>query len=237
MVPESENVLFIKYVFQLKNLQKKEFDIRIDKKTLNIILPEIENIPKWVDLNFFKCTNCPLDEKTNPKCPAALSMIDVIGFFRNFVSFEEADIVVEMEDRSSSKHTSLQTGISSIIGLCMATSGCPVLGKLKPMARFHLPFASAEETVFRAMSTYLLGQYFRKLNGKTPDWDLENLEKIYHEIHTVNKCFSTRLKKIRIHDASINALHILDIFANFVLFEIDKNVLKELENNMSVYIE
>ena len=42
MVPESENVLFIKYVFQLKNMQKKEFAIRIDKKTLNILLPEIE---------------------------------------------------------------------------------------------------------------------------------------------------------------------------------------------------
>ncbi len=164
-------------------------------------------------------------------------MIDVIGFFRNFVSFEEADIVVETEDRSSSEHTSLQAGISSIIGLCMATSGCPVLGKLKPMARFHLPFASTEETVFRAMSTYLLAQYFRKLNGKTPDWELENLEKFYNEIHSVNKSFSNRLKNIHVHDASINALNILDTFANFVLFEIHKHVLKELEFIMSEYIE
>ena len=237
MTPESENILLIKYVFRFKSKPAKEFTVRINEKTMNILLPERKSLPKWVDLDYNKCTNCPLDKNTNPNCPAAMSMIDVIEFFSRFVSFEEAEIVIETENRSFSKITSLQVGISSLIGLCMATSGCPVLGKLKPMARFHLPFASAEETVYRAMSTYLLGQYFRKLNGKTPDWELENLEKIYHEIHTVNKSFSNRLKKIRIHDASINAIHILDIFANFVLFEIDKNVLKELELNMSEYIK
>jgi hypothetical protein len=237
MTSESGNILFIKYVFQLKREQKKEFDVRIDKKSLNILLPERENIPKWVDLNFFKCVNCSLDEMTNPHCPAARSMIDVIEFFKDFVSFTEADIVVETENRSLYKHTSLQVGISSLIGLCMATSGCPVLGKLKPMAWFHLPFASPEETVFRAMSTYLLAQYFRKLHGKIPDWDLENLEGFYKEIHTVNKGFAVRLKNIHIHDAGINALNILDTFANFVLLEIHEHVLKEFETAMSKFIE
>ena len=37
----------------------------------------------------------------------------------------------------------------------MALSGCPVLEQLKPMARFHLPFASVEETIYRAASMYL----------------------------------------------------------------------------------
>ncbi len=237
MVPDNEIVLVIKYFFQLKNLDKKEFKLELDKTTLNLHFPEKEVLPKWVDLNFFKCTNCPLDEKTNPNCPAAVSMIDVIEFFSKFVSFEEAYIEVETENRSYSKHTTLQTGISSLIGLSMATSGCPVLGKLKPMARFHLPFSGAKETVFRAISTYLLGQYFRKLNGQTPDWDLENLDKIYAEIHKVNKSFAERLKHIKIHDASINAINILDTFANFVQFEIHNHVLKELECIMSEYLE
>ncbi|MFC1563524.1 DUF6901 family protein, partial [candidate division KSB1 bacterium] len=210
--------------------------VRINKITLDIILPGIDNIPKWVDLDFYKCSNCLFDEKIDQHCPAALSMIDVIEFFSEFVSFTEADVVVETEESTLHKHTSLQNGISSLIGLIMASSGCPILGKLKPMARFHLPFASAEETVFRAMSTYLLAQYFRKLHGKTPDWELENLEQFFNEIHTVNKDFALRLKHIHIHDASLNALNILDTFANFILYEIHKHVLKELELIMLEYI-
>lgn len=237
MTSKSKKTLFIKYVFQLEREQKKAFEVRIDKKSLNILLPERENIPKWVDLNFFKCVNCSLDEKTNRHCPAALSMVDVIEFFSDFMSFTEADIVVETENRSIYKHTTLQVGISSLIGLCMASSGCPIIGKLKPMAWFHLPFASAEETVFRAMSTYLLAQYFRKLQGKTPDWDLENLEEFYTEIHTVNDGFAERLRNIHIHDASINALIILDSFANFVLLEIHEHAMKEFETVMSKFIE
>ncbi|MCP4725393.1 MAG: hypothetical protein GY863_10175 [bacterium] len=234
MNSENESTFSIKYTFQLKN-DKREFDVRIDKTTLDIVLPEIEKIPKWVNLDFYQCSNCPFDKEVDQYCPAALSMIDVIVFFSDFISFTEADITVEMEDCTHQKHTSLQNGISSLIGLIMATSGCPILGKLKPMARFHRPFASADETVFRAMSTYLLAQYFRKLHGDTPDWDLENLEKFYNEIHTVNKDFALRLKHIHIHDASLNALNILDTFANFILMEIHRHVLKEFKLIMMEY--
>jgi hypothetical protein len=31
---------------------------------------------------------------------------------------------------------------------------------VKPMARFHLPLASEEETIYRATTMYLLAQYF-----------------------------------------------------------------------------
>ncbi len=164
-------------------------------------------------------------------------MVDVIRFFSDLVSFDEADIRIETNDRTYFKHTTLQVGVSSLIGLCMATSGCPVLSILKPMARFHLPFASVEDTVYRALSTYLLGQYFRKLNGMEPDWELTKLDKVYDEIHQVNIGFSDRLKHIRIHDASLNALHILDTFANFVRFEIHSHVLKELETIMGEFLK
>ena len=56
--------------------------------------------------------------------------------------------------------------VFSLIGIYMVTSGCPIMDKLRPMARFHLPFASTEETIYRAISTYLLGQYFLEQKGK-----------------------------------------------------------------------
>ena len=34
-------------------------------------------------------------------------------------------------------------------GLIMATAGCPWTDRLRPMARFHLPFATEAETVYR----------------------------------------------------------------------------------------
>jgi len=62
-------------------------------------------------------------------------------------------------NRAYMHETPLHVALSSLIGLYMATGGCPVMERLKPMARFHLPFADEEETMFRAMSAYLLDHY------------------------------------------------------------------------------
>ncbi len=73
------------------------------------------------------------------------------------------------------------------MGIYMVTSGCPVMGKLKPMVKFHLPFASGEETSYRMVTMYLLAQFFKYKNGKEPDWDLKNLVKIY------DNCFADQI--------------------------------------------
>ncbi len=236
MENKNENVWTTRYVFELKN-SKKVFTIRIDKETYKIILPERDVIPEWAELEYSKCTKCPLDKETDPYCPAALSIVEIIEYFRDSVSWTKAGISVETDNRSVFRHTSLQLGISSLIGIHVSTSGCPVFGKLKPIALFHSPFASAKKVVFRTLSTYLLAQYYRKLKGKEPDWDLENLERFYNEIHEVDKDFYIRLKKTKVIDASTNALNVLDTYTNFVLFEIKNQALKEFEKLMSEYID
>jgi len=120
----------------LNENHKKEFTVNLDKKSLNLIIPERKNIPDWAKLDNHKCPNCPLDTREY-YCPTAVSSIDLIEFFEDSTSIEETDVKIEADDRTYFKHTTLQQGVSSILGLCMATSGCPVLGKLKPMARFH----------------------------------------------------------------------------------------------------
>jgi hypothetical protein len=118
----------------------------------------------------------------------------------------------------------------------MVTSGCPLMEKLKPMVRYHLPFATKEETKYRVLSMYLLAQYFRHKCGKTPNWDLQALMDMYHDIKLLNKDFSQRLAHVRIEDASLNALALLDVFAQNLTFAIDKDNLDELERLFHAYI-
>ncbi len=119
----------------------------------------------------------------------------------------------------------------------MVTSGCPVMDKLKPMVRYHLPFATEDETRYRVISMYLIAQYFIHRKGEEPDWDLKNLVKIYDEVRVVNKSFSKRLSNIKIEDASINALIILDCFADFVKFSISKDMLDDMKTMFRAYLE
>ncbi len=58
--------------------------------------------------------------------------------------------------------TTAQQAMSSVLGLIMATAGCPWTDRLRPMARFHLPFASEAETVYRSVCMFLLA---RDLDG------------------------------------------------------------------------
>ena len=56
------------------------------------------------------------------------------------------------------RETSAQQAMSSVLGLIMATSGCPWTDRLRPMARFHLPFASEAETLYRSVGMFLLAR-------------------------------------------------------------------------------
>lgn len=111
----------------------------------------------------------------------------------------------------------------------MVTSGCPVLDKLRPMARFHLPFANTEETVYRALSMYALAQYFRHKKGDEADWNFEGLKKIYRDINRLNIDFAKRLHNDSMSEATTNALTSLDCFAQEIDFSLSEEMLEEIE--------
>lgn len=119
----------------------------------------------------------------------------------------------------------------------MVTSGCPVMDKLRPMVRTHLPFATGEETMYRVLSMYLLAQYFLYKEGQRPDWDLKNLAEIYEAIHTVNKSFCQRLSGIHIKDASLNAVAQLDNFADITSFSLEINRLDQIKRLFHAYLD
>ncbi len=142
-------------------------------------------------------------------------------------SHDRVSVEVTTPERTITNHTTAQRAVSSLMGLIMATSGCPHTEFLKPMARFHLPLASEEETIFRAVATYLLTQYFRHKQALQLDLDLEGLKKIYHEIQIINKAIASRLRAGSDKDSAVNAVILLDLFAKTLPYSIE-DALKEV---------
>ncbi|HDZ62476.1 MAG TPA: hypothetical protein ENH40_04960 [Nitrospirae bacterium] len=231
------NTINYKYRFSFAGGKESVLNIRLDKNTLTLIPDQREAYPEWTRLEYYRCPNCSLDESKVKYCPSAVNTVELIDMFKDSLSFEEVDILVETETRSYSKHTSLQVGLSSVLGLFMVTSGCPVTEKLKSMAYNHLPFATSEETMYRVISAHLLAQYFLRKKGKTPDWELKELIKTYDDIHVINMNFFKRISNIKIEDASLNAIAILDTFANLVPFSIDEEMLGEIEQMFDAYLK
>ena len=234
---DANNVIIFQYRFIFGCGLEKKFDVKLDSKTLNLISTTKASYPKWTELTFFKCPNCSLDEKQHSFCPIVINLVDLVDFFRDMKSYEEVEVLVQSKERVYMKHATLQQGISSLFGTYMVTSGCPIMKKLKPMVRYHLPFSTLRETQYRVISMYLLTQYFLYRRGKTPDWGLKNLVKMYDDIQIVNKSLSQRLVHIRIKDATLNALIKLDIFAKHISTLIHKDALDEMECLFNAYFE
>jgi hypothetical protein len=214
----------IRYVFELVNGPRRELSVRLDPRSLLDLAPLHTEPPEWAALDYHKCPNCPLTAEASPQCPTAGRLIDLARAFSETESVLRAHVRVETPERSFEKEAPVATGISSLLGLQMATSGCPILGRLRPMVRFHLPFATANETVFRAVTTYLGAQYLRWQGGRPPDWSLEGLRAIYREIAIVNRAFANRLRSALTKDASLNALVRLDVFTMTVPMALDEGL-------------
>ncbi|MCK5050680.1 MAG: hypothetical protein KAS53_02990 [Candidatus Cloacimonetes bacterium] len=225
---EKENLVF-SYTFVKEDGSIKIFEIQLDPQTLDLIHEPFLDLPFWTELEFSKCPNCPLNKEQVPNCPIAANIVGMAEVFKDSKSFENANVQITTSQREYNKEASLQQGVSSMLGMIMVTAGCPILSKLRPMVRFHLPFASIEETIYRAVSMYLVKQYFKSQDCKDPDWELNGLMDIYKEIHDVNKAFFNRLSSLKGKDANVNALIILDNFANYINFSIDRNKLSKIK--------
>jgi hypothetical protein len=232
-----EPVISYNYRFRMADGADQEFAIQVDARTLALMPSRRRDYPAWSALTYHQCPNCPLRPEQHPRCPIAANLVDLAEFFREAMSYDEVDVQIETEQRRYTKHTSVQQALSSLLGIYMVTSGCPVMDRLRPMVRFHLPFATLEETAYRVISMYLVAQYFRRKRGLRPDWELKGLIPIYEEIQTVNKSFLQRLEALKGNDANVNALVILDSFAGYVTFSLNADLLDEFEEIFRPYLE
>lgn len=234
----------LRYRFALADGTERRFEVMLDDESLALqhANPDVASAsahgeaPAWAALENEQCPNCPLRRETSPTCPVAVAVDPVIMAFHDSISHHQAEITIETDARTYRKQASLQAGIGGVIGLLMSTAGCPILDKLRPMVRTHLPFATLPETMYRAMSMYLLAQYFVAARGGTPNWEMQGLSEVYAEVRRVNKAFLKRLRTLKIEDASLNAIVNLDVFASFTTMNLDAKHLEEVEALFSAYL-
>lgn len=237
MVTESKSqIRTLNYRFERANGEVREF--RVGLRLPHLLMEPNVNIqaPHWTPLSHCQCTHCPLQPEAQPHCPIALNLAPVIEVFEDCLSHERVQIEIETEARTYTKTADLQTGISSLMGLIMVTSGCPVMDRLRPMVATHLPFASVEETLFRSVSTYLLAQFLRGRRGLDADWELKKFASVYDDVAELNSCFKKRLESIVMKDASLNALTQLDCFGVFSALGLEDGGLDELEPIFDAYL-
>ena len=227
--------LDIRYTIRLDGDRVEVFDVHLDEETLEIETPPPADLPDWTALEFHQCPNCPLTAEDHPRCPLAVAIVCIVRRFDNVISHDEVDVVVETRNRRIFNHTTSQAVLSSLMGLVIAASGCPNTAFFKPMARFHLPFASEAETLTRAVGTYLTAQYLRREDGQAADLELSGLDEIYETMRIVNTATAARLRAATRTDSSLNAVVRLDMYAQMAPFFI-RTKLAQLRGPFAAFL-
>lgn len=235
MSREKMEPLEYRYTFLFPSGRKEEFFIKLEGDTLEPLLPVPTQLPAWTKLDFKQCPNCTLSLKIT-HCPLATRLVPVVETMGDVTSYEDVEVRVALGERIVTRSLTAQEGISAMMGVITATSGCPHMVFFKPMARFHLPFANTEETFYRAASMYMLAQYYRWQNELGVDLDLKGLHHFYNEVAKVNKGIANRLRSERREDGAINALVLLDMFVKSLPLTLD-DVLKELKPLFEPYLK
>ncbi len=223
------------YTFTFDDGSRISLDVILDSVDLAYQNPPPVELPEWTRLEYMQCLNCPLDPTVVTHCPVAVNLVQVSDAFNETVSHRNAVITIRTKERTYMKECGVQEGLGALLGIVMATSGCPVLDKLRPMVRTHLPFSTFRETLYRAVSMYIMAQQFREKKGLEARYDLNGLRDIYEAVSDVNHAMSNRMRARFDQDANVNALVVLNCMAQFTAITLEDDVLDELDVLFKAY--
>lgn len=209
------------YDFILEPGNPVRFRIELDPVYFRLINTTADIRPFWTELSYKKCRCCTLPEDRFTHCPIASNIVDVVDFFKDIVAHGQCTVRCTTRQRIYEKETNVREGLSSVLGIIMATSACPVMDFLRPMARFHLPFSTLEETMVRAVSMFLLREYFEYKEKRIDKIDLERLEHNYSLVQQVNEGLMDRIRSLGQKDADKNAIVTLHSISFFLSSELD----------------
>jgi hypothetical protein len=204
--------LQIEYHMTFPDGREAVYSLQFTPEDMQLLGAVPTQLPVWTQLTFQQCSHCPLSEQDHPHCPLAVRLVEVIQQFNDLMSYEQLSLRVITERRVIHKETTVQDALSALMGLIIPTSGCPHTEYFRPMARFHLPLADTDETIYRATSMYLLAQYFRMKSGLGSELDFDGLKEIYQNMQILNAAIAERLRAGSETDSSVNALILLDMF-------------------------
>jgi hypothetical protein len=214
----------VSYRFELESGPVWEYKFKFDK--FHKLIPSDANTNfesrSWTKLEYNKCPNCPLNSATHPQCPIARNLDNIVEDSKGTLSIAIANVTVQTPERTYTKKCSSQDGLRSLFGLIMATSGCPHLDWLRPLARFHLPFSDIDETIFRILSVQLVEQLLTNPDVSF-DASLVKLNQRYAHVEKVNHAFIGRIRNYCKADADKNAMAALDVFVQFFSVEQQNN--------------
>ncbi|MEN9839256.1 MAG: hypothetical protein RL177_735 [Bacteroidota bacterium] len=217
------------YTFDFEDERRIAIDVVLDDADLSCQSPPPEVLPEWTRLEVLQCPNCPLNPAQVTHCPVAVNLVRITDAFNDVVSHDTATITIRTKERTYLKTCGTQEGLGSLLGILMATSGCPILDKLRPMVRTHLPFASLRENLYRAVSMYILSQHVRERKGLDSRYDLSGLMEIYQDVSDVNHAMGNRIRAHFEKDANVNALVVLNCMAQYTAITIEDGLLDELD--------
>lgn len=227
----------VRYKFTFSTGREEIIDLEFDNYSFFLKSSSVQAPPSpWMKLAFQQCPGCTLEVSPSALCPVAYNLGGIISHFKEDFPRVPVTTVVTFRERQIGKKCALQSGLISLMGLVMASSNCPLLDWLRPMVYTHQPFASMDETFFRVISVYLIGQHLRHKKSMESSTELSGLKKIYHSIDQVNTSFTRRLHGMTHEDAEINALMLLDVFARMGAISLDDNWMDQMEPLFSRYL-
>lgn len=194
--------------------KQSAYNFSFDVHTFLSLHKPPEPWPEWTLLDYHRCPNCKLDVTQNIHCPAAIHLSQIVADFHDLEASAPLEVKVVTKNRTVSLTSSSQSVLSSLMGMVLATSGCPVAAPFRPLARFHLPVSSDDETMYRVISMYLMSRFVVRRKGKTSGLELNGLLKIYRDMEQLNKALSNRVASCCKKDAVPSGLKRLNIYAH-----------------------
>lgn len=223
----------ISYRITLNKDTTEVFDFTLDGSTFDLLDDTPDNPPEWTRLEYRQCSHCPLDKQEHPHCPVALQLFRVVERFHDTRSIDDVDLEVITEERRVAQTTALQRALASMLGLLFPTCGCPKTAYMKPLARFHLPLASEEETVFHVSGMYLLAQFF--VHQKSQKNPFDGLATLYDDMHLLNKAVASRVQTATTSDSLKNAITLLDMYSTLIPMLIEDELV-EMRRFFAAYL-
>lgn len=212
----------VEYRITLDDEHAFNYKIELERDQLSAVQ---QNTPhEWTRLEHQQCVNCPLRSEEHSYCPAAVDLQAVVEDFSGLPAFKKAWVHVRTSEREYSKLVNLEEGLRSLLGVIMATSACPILAQLKPLAHNHLPFASSNEFALRTISMYLMRALFNARDGQEPDWELTGLTEDFKALQLVNQALWHRIHAACAGDTNLKA------FLNF--FSMSSSMTYSLETQL-----
>src|SRR5207244_13288995 len=103
---KSETLRFL-YTFQFPDNTERQFEIRLNAKTLELVNKKDLPKPAWTKRKYKQCEHCPLGDE-HEYCPVAVNLSALVESLRDSTSYDRTIVPVHTNQRSREKMTTVR---------------------------------------------------------------------------------------------------------------------------------